>query len=311
MEKVSFQPLIEHLKENAANLNQMLNSLRTTDPRFNCDSIPAWFKNVIEPVFIAVHNYNPLRGPAVFDILFRDMLKVLLPGPAETSHDIKLNCRCLLLLNPPITAAEPRRLLETLITGLSRLNRYSDAAAEKWISLMQQILPLAKSMEDVLAAGRVAAWRCGMAHLRIIMPCPSTLDDKIREVIFPGENCHPLALKRRWNFGEATEPVAAGGFSGSGGEFSCPPRLKLHGDQVFASDGLRSFAIFADRFGRILHASDGAFLLKRAPEQTTNPKIAALLARYPDLTSWVYHDSTLFITCSSSHAIFIFGAIDG
>ena len=310
MEKVSFQPLIDHLRENAANLNQALDSLRSTDPRFDCDGVPAWFKDVIEPIFMAVHNYNPLRGPAIFDILFRDMLKCLIAGPTEISHSNRLNCRRLLLLNPAITATEPRRLLEALPIGLSRLNRYSGMAAENWIILMQKILPLAKNIDDVLAAGRVAAWRCGMAHLRNIMPCPSTLDDKIRELIFPGEQCHPAALKRRWNYGEATEPVAVGSFSSSGGEFSSPPRLKLLGEQVFASDGLRSFAVFADRFGRILHASSGAFLLKRPPDQTTKPQIATLITRYPDLTSWVYHDSTLFLTCSSSHAIFIFGAID-
>jgi len=69
MEKISCQPLIELLRENAESLNQLLKSFNNGSKRLNTDSIPGWFKEVIEPVFIAVHQHNPTLSRRVFDAL--------------------------------------------------------------------------------------------------------------------------------------------------------------------------------------------------------------------------------------------------
>ncbi len=315
MEKVTYAPLIALLQENAETLNQTLRSARAVSHQIDTADVPVWFAGVIEPVFTAIHQHDQKHSQKLFDILFRDMLSVLASPAAKADFAMNKDSRLLTALNPALTATNPTRVLKALTSAWPRISRYSPEAAKKWISMMQQIMPMIKDLKELLAAGRLAAWRCGMAHLRERVDVSAISDQRIMELIFSDEKDLTSNLKRRWNPGKITSAIAAGGFTGMGGTFSRPPLVALHGDLILVSDERYTRVLFADRFGHTLHdcspdlVNSSAYNLKPVKSATKNA--AEILGRYPDITSWVFHDATLFITTRSSHTVFIFGEIDG
>lgn len=315
MEKVTFQPLKALLKENAGNLNQILASFQAGGRRLNTHDIPAWFKEVIEPVFVAIHSHNETAAPKVFDALFSDMLAALSMPIAAIDHDILKNSRLLLQLNPALTAANPGRVLKALGSAAARIFKQSQSSARAWLALMQKIVPLAKTFKELLSTGRIAAWSCGMAHLRELIDWPATINPQIAAIIFADEKCQTDDLKSRWGSEKGTRHLAAGDFKGFGGLFTRPPMVAREANHIFASDGVHTAALFADRFGLVFLDNPDLIYdslhfaletLDKAP-----PEIARILCRYPDLTSWVFYDATLFYTTSSSHSVFVSGAVDG
>lgn len=314
MEKISYQPLIELLRENAENLNQQLKSFNNGSRRLNTDAVPGWCKDIIEPIFITVHQHNPAMSRRVFDALYNDMLQTLSSAAGHQSNQHLRSCRLLLVQNPALTAANPGRLIKTLSVATLRISRHSTTAAEKWLALMQKIFAAAGNIDQLLLAARFAAWRCGMAHLRHLTGSLSTLEPRLRDLIFADEKISEDDLSRSWAEGAGAKSFALGAFKGLQGKFMRPPRVFLDKNLVYAADGRYSAVIFADRYGALLH--DAPEIAEEAiPDALKSadmapPEAAKILSRYPDLTSWVYHDSTLFLTTASSHAVFIFGAIN-
>ncbi len=313
MEKISCLPLIELLRENAENLNQMLKSFNNGPGRLNTDAIPGWFKEVIEPVFIAVHQHNPAMSRRVFDALYNDMLQTLSSAAGHQSSQLLRSCRLLLTQNPALAAVNPGRLIKTLSVATTRISRHSITAAEKWLELMQKIFAAAGNIDQLLLAARFAAWRCGMAHLRYLTGSLSSLEPVLRDLIFADEKISEDDLNKTRAAGVDTTPVVLGSFKGLGGKFMRPPGVFLDNNLVYATDGRYSAVVFVDRYGALLHdapeiAEDSIPDALKSADMAP-PQAAKILSRYPDLTSWVYHDSTLFLTTASSHAVFIFGAI--
>jgi len=314
MEKIVFKPLIELLRENSDALNQSLRQAVATSNRFDPSAVPTWFRTVVEPIFAAVHELDKTRSRKVFDVLFRDTIDFLASGTAGADFELHQACRLLLLPNPRLTAANPARLLRTLVTAFKKILRHSSTTARAWMAMMEKIVVLAADLDELLIAGRFAAWRCGMAHLRQQLDFELKLKPEIISVIF-GDMPFSPDLKRPWAQGETSQGVAVGSFKGFGGEFIRPPRLTLRDSLVFVSDGRQTGVVFADRFGCSLlecsDAFDGAADFPLAPVSSASAAAAKILGRYKDLTTWAQHDSTLFLTTASSHSVFLFGAVDG
>ncbi|PKL41531.1 MAG: hypothetical protein CVV41_18245 [Candidatus Riflebacteria bacterium HGW-Riflebacteria-1] len=315
MEKVTFAPLIALLQENAEALNQSLSLAGSGARKLNAADVAAWFTAVIEPVFEAVHKHDLTRSRKVFDVLFRDMLSTLPSAVIAPDFEQYKDCRLLLRLNPRLSAGNPARVLGSLATALKKIARHSQTAARSWIELMQKIVPLVTDLDGLLTAGRIAAWRCGMAHLRELAAVSTSLDPQITASIFADKQALSEQLQQRWDSSGTTVAAAAGGFSGYGGPFTRPPRVSLRDGLIVVADDVQTRVLFADRFGHVLldcpddlkSSTDFA----PAPFSSASAPVAKILARYKDITSWVHHDSTLYLTTESSHAIFVFGAIDG
>lgn len=315
MEKITCKPLIELLRENADALNQALRQAAAASSRFDQTAVPAWLKTVIEPIFAAVHDRDKTRSRKVFDLLFRDMTEVLVAGASGFDLELHQACRLLLLPNPELTAANPVRLLRSLTTALKKILRHSSSAtAQAWLEIMRKIVVMAADIDELLVAGRFAAWRCGMAHLRQQLDFTGKLKPEIISAVF-GDMPFGPDLQRPWANNETSQGIAVGSFKGFGGEFMCPPRLILRDNMVFVSDGQHTGVVFADRFGCVLlecsDAFDGSIDFALAPVNSASSAAAKILRRYNDLTTWAQYDTTLFLTTASSHSVFLFGAVDG
>ncbi len=305
MEKITFTPLIELLEARAEALERAIEAAKVKNLRLT--EVPSWFKNVIEPVFSALFQHDPEIAARLFEPLFRNMLKVLCGN-----YNVPMMGACDLLIaaNPAVTGSVA--VLDAFNTALRKIGRISQAAAEKWLKLMQRIVPLAGSRDELLDAGKVAAWRCGMAHLRGLIADPQTLNPEILLLIFSGDKGCLAELKRRWNSDSAQTPIAVGAFTGFAGAFRRPPRIAFVENLVLAQDGKRWFAVFADRFGGVLldHPGPAGEPVFSSSATRKSGGVAAILKPYADLTSWVYHDETLFFTLASSHSIMVFGGVN-
>ncbi len=236
MEKITYQPLIELIRENAENLNQQLKSFNNGSRRLNTDSIPGWFKEVIEPVFIAVHQHNPTLSRRVFDALYNDMLQTMSSASVQQSDQQLRLCRLLLANNPELTTVNPGKLIKILSVATLRISRHSVPAAKKWLALMQKIFAAAGSIDQLLLAARFAAWRCGMAHLRHLTGSLSKLEPGLRDLIFADEKISENDLSKIWPDGAGTKPFSLGAFKGLQGKFMRPPRVFLDNNLVFVSN---------------------------------------------------------------------------
>ena len=312
MEKVTFKPLVELLKRESENLNQTLKSFRTTCGNLDTEKIPVWFKEVIEPVFIEVNAVDADKSMRVFRELYRFMLQQLV---SRADDRRARSCALLLKENPRLAAAHSSKLLSQLFLAQSRIEKHSQSAANEWLSVMGQIMPLTDDMNELLAAGRVAAWRCGMAHLRGLICDTEKVCKQIQKIIFSDQNIDLKENFKRWSSKDETEPLAVGGFTGLDGQFCYPPMVALDGEKLFAFDGQKFAVLFVDRFGAVFHdcpphLKENLRFNKKRPANIP-AKAREIIKSYNDLTSWVYHDSTLYLTLASSHSIFVFGAIDG
>lgn len=313
MEKVTYQPLLELIRQNADSLNQALKATMSATPAFRTDEIAGWVNRVIEPLFKAFFCQDAGKDYRLLDLLWRDMLATLsrretlahLPGAAAS--------RLLLTLKPSIFAGNLSAMLKAMTSAYTRISRYSPQAAEKWLTIMPKAIDAAENSDEVMAAGRLAAWKCGMAHLHSRLKHARQPSESVLKAIFEETPAEPASLLQRWP-GKNPAPVAAGAFSGLGGIFAAPPRVCLHENQIFASDGLSCAAVFADCHGSVLCDCSEAFIA--ALEFTASPTDSAsagarkILVQYDDLTSWVLHEQTLYLTIASSHSVFIFGAVD-
>ncbi len=313
MEKITFRPLLQYLKDNAEALNRTL-QLSGGSNNFDRHQAIEWCTQVIQPVFSAVHTHNAELAPKTAEILFHDMFRIFKTGLNAEKLQQAATCRLLLLIKPAITAPNPARALKKLDSALRHIRNFAPDAAFSWLELMQQAIPLCNSLDEVLVTGRIAAWRCGMAHLRLKLIIPADFNRNILSLIFAEKEIRIPRLLRPWLHDQQPVEAAISSFVGFEGNFSRPPLLTLQQNQVFASDGRTALAVFADRFGRTLYPcpesiAQGLIFAQKKPENLS-ATLAKVLKRYSDLTSWVCHDSTLFLTTENSHSIFAFGPIN-
>ncbi|MFZ5951675.1 MAG: hypothetical protein ACOYXC_13275, partial [Candidatus Rifleibacteriota bacterium] len=90
--------------------------------------------------------------------------------------------------------------------------------------------------------------------------------------------------------------------------------VSLKNDLVLAFDGSSCRALFSDRFGTVFHDYPGANIESLKIDKRKSDADALcqkILKPYHDITSWLFHENTLYLTLSSSHSVMIFGGIDG
>ncbi len=312
MEKITFPPLIELIKEKAETLNSLIRSANAISGRFNQARIPLWFQEIIQPVFQNLYKFDKSSTEKLFNLLFEDMLNSISGKHQDTEWATTVSSRLLIGLNPAICAQNPAKLFHPIICAFNKISKHSRESAKLWIEIMQQIIPEVKNLNELLFLGRVAAWRCGMAHLRDLIDFSQQIDEKFVSIIFPEDI---KTISERWGKNTDQKGISIGAFSGLNGKFLVPPKITSQENMIFVSDGFSTNAIFVDRYGATLQECNSGISdslkfsltpLKSAPENS-----AKILKKYEDLTSWVYQHSTLFLTTASSHSVFVFGGIDG
>lgn len=175
-----------------------------------------------------------------------------------------------------LVAEDPRRLVTAISNALCNLSAEKGAGELEWLKIMGALIRHCRDVESFLQAGKVAAWRCGMAHYRegALKGC-ETLAPNVFAKIFgldpgldePGKERVLQGLKTNHWYDPVYEPPPApggkraglsivaipGGFRGFGGPFMSPPRVKVMKGRIFLHDQKHYYILEADIFGSTLH----------------------------------------------------------
>lgn len=226
-----------------------------------------------------------------------------------------------------LVVAQPERVLAALSNAIYNLALEPAADPRCWIERLLALAPHLTSVEALLQAGQVAAWRCGMAHYRNgALAVARQLEPDLLAALFerPQAETGPLLdeLADPWfdpavSTGEKRLQLVGrvGGFVGFDGPFADPPEVTRFGERLYALDSQQAWLLFADRFGAVLKMQ-GSDLPAGDPEeeicfgidQAGNVSRGAYRAHFPELADWRSVASTehsLVVTLPHSHYLFL------
>jgi hypothetical protein len=163
-------------------------------------------------------------------------------------------------------AAAPLRMISALSHAALHLDTVPGARGDEWIGRMTQLGPRAASQDELLALGQVLAWTSGMSHFRsgALEKLPVLSADLVRAALGAPATVSPEALCARLRADRWYSPDAAvtaravrgleiGSFTGYGGSFPEPPKVRTAGEDFVLRSGERHFWLLVDAYGWTLH----------------------------------------------------------
>jgi hypothetical protein len=211
-----------------------------------------------------------------------------------------------------LVADQPVRVIGSLTNAVVNVASTPGARAADFVERLGAVVGDLRSVEDLLRAGEVAAWRAGLAHLReSALAAARSLAFGLASSILgaPRSDWSELsdALARDpWLDPGAPQVVSprlaaiVGGFRGFGGMFLSPPRVFTVDDHLLATDGQECWFLTADAFGATFHRADGSALRRAKAHSEKCPVEVPILGR---VTSAAAIHRTIALTGSASHGI--------
>ena len=123
----------------------------------------------VRPVVEAVHRHNPARVEPVLDVLYELSLELVgrgWMGPESRFPFLDGGWRGLGVTCAALLAEAPKRVAVALTNALYNLSQEPSARPDAWIDGMAAVGRRTTDLEEWLEAGKVLAWRCGLAHYR-------------------------------------------------------------------------------------------------------------------------------------------------
>ena len=314
--------------------NARFESARHVAPRLNADALFDFIRQAMAPLVLAVDTQTPERVPAVVDAGFAVGLSLVSAGIWPSSPRIGLLKRAYTTTFCALSQAlalDPHHLLPKLSNALLTpgLN------AELWLACMEGMAGALTTPAQVLDAGIVCAWRCGLAHYReAALTRLELLPNAALSALFAPQQGDVSALKAalvsRWYRADAPllgNQIAArvGAFVGLGGQFSAPPIVCSDGVDLYVRSAVSQWLLIADAYGMSLHTALPEEIAAIAPPQKQlplgmpkqwqwpyqnmcqNPRAVSMqrveLSRWGEITSVASTADTYAITHARSYAI--------
>lgn len=180
---------------------------------------------------------------------------------------------------PSLLAQEPQALLTAVANALVHWSSFGGGGY--WLRTFETLAARARSADELLRAGQVAAWRHGLAHYRdSALERARQLDRELLALALtvpPGDwsdEMLPRMARNRW-YRPDKPPQAAprvmigvGAFVGFGGRFAEPPLVGTIDGELLLHSGGQRYSLHADVYGaNVQPHSDG----KLAPARELPP----------------------------------------
>lgn len=326
-------PLAQALEKGRGAFNARFAQARSASKSLDPEIFRRHLVEIVEPIARSVSASEPDKVQGAVEVLFDlslDLMGKGYFGEEPRCPELLDTWRELLPAIPGLLAKSPRRVAAALTNASVTLSRPGAANAHAWIASMAKVASHCADAEAYLSAGKVAAWRWGMASHRdaaldLLASMPeatasAALDLPVGEVL-------PVpvlleALGDPWRRAEdAKKPAGAkalaimgrvGGFRGFGGPFVCPPDVVAQAGRLLAFDTEGCYALFADAYGssfeRVPSVSAnlgrgvGPFVLHPSGA-VARGELSMILPALRNASSWACTEHTLAVAIPESHKI--------
>lgn len=316
MEKLTYPPLIEHLKSEAAFYNQLYADYEIQHRAVDKTVLQKWIVQVLEPIVASVTKEKPDAVPLVFKSFYTALLSLLGSGTALSHEEEYIAGWNLCKQIPHLVTSSPQKIIRSINAALQSVRTYQPLRTMDWIWMMHSSIPSCQTVEQFLHCGRITAWLCGLAHLKEaaakgFQSLPTELQNNLQQAC-PSNQKLPDLFTASWPAETPQFVGEAGGFTGLNGTFISPPLLAESGEHIVAADSRGSFVLFADAFGNVLlpHPSDAVAISKNANRYSLTT-FQNMYGNVPlpldDISSCVLKATCFAFTLHSSHYIYLYG----
>lgn len=318
MEKISFPPLIAHLQEQEAYYNQLCHAYEIQHGALEAAALSSWMVQVIEPTLQAIAIQHHEQIATVFKAFFNELLKILGGSAHSYIENEYRNAWLMLQVMPDLLATQPLRLLKAVNSAIDSIREHQPEQVSTWIESMGKLAPHCSTVDEFLNCGRIVAWSLGLAQLRdkaldVCKNIKPALKTRIQEQCLQGIALE-TALNSNWhNISQPEFSGEVGGFIGYGANFTQVPLVALVNNHIVATDHKTCNILYADSFGKVL-LPEVPYPVESVVQQINLQawwrfveKYGKTIIGFEDVSSSVMLNSTLVLTRTSSHYLYIFG----
>ena len=275
---------------------------------------------VVVPIVDAVSTPMAERTAGVLDALYSVSIQLFctsLLGPGAKNPAVNRVWTELLPALTHLLVRDPQRLVAALSNAAHNIAATPEAKLDFWVKDLLRLAPHCTDVSDLLEAGKIAAWRAGMAHYRKgALAAAKVLPPALAEASLQA----PVEMAERWQ----SDPWAelggrvnlsivgrAGAFRGFGGKFIRPPTVQSTAGQLFANDGEGTWQLIADRFGCVFIRHDvpprneQSGVTVKFDGLVVFPDQRAMFSELASATSFAFDGVTLAVTIPTSHAVYL------
>ncbi len=332
-------PFASILEDQRARFNLRFADARRARPRLDPAAFADHLRGPVAGIVSAVAQAAPERAADVAGVLFDlslDLVGEELLGPASRYPHLVDGWRTLLPGLARFVAQAPREVVGAVTNALYNLSVTPGARPDEWSRSLAALSSVCPDSAALLEAGKVSAWRAGLAHYRAsaldvcrtlpppvgraalgLEPAPAALDGLLDQLaadpwLRPGQGGNSSNRQLRL-------VARAGAFRGFGGQFMAPPRVTVADGHFVVTDGGSYWWLAADVHGAVLQRTspprgkarpEPAFRVDRAGQVAA----AGQSQTFPELAGSASQASlghTLAVTLPLSHAIYLVAFADG
>ncbi len=320
------------LERNRRGFNAQFMQARQMAPSLDGEEFAAHLRGNVAPIVGACDAISSERTHEVVEVLYELSLQLMSKGLLGNQTRNPLLQKAWTQLLPHLAnqiVLSPRRVVGSVCNAVVALSQTPKVRAENWMQMMREVAPACADVETFLCAGRVLAWRCGMAHTREnALHLGRSLPANIVRFLFNLPNdTTSAALEQMWSnlqndvWISPTEAAVSsprssslklvaqvGDFRGFGGNFQSPPRVTSENGAFYVSEQSQSWRIFADVFGATLIRVRGEVVASPSSFASV-PNWNRVLETFPEAQnalSTAFDGRTIALTMATSHRVFLF-----
>ena len=326
----------EALLRNRDRYNTKFALARHTYPALDGEAFGKHLKKTVEPIVESISENDVEKIDAVTDALYDLSLELI--GKDFFGRQIRYpsvldGWEILLPLIPNLLSKDPLKLTSAVTNALYNLSIEPNARPSFWIETMIEIGKLCEDTEEFLEAGKIIAWRAGLAHyregalevcrdLKTEIACAALGINEVQNIeslisqleqdpwLNPQEFLGGITKEKRLRV-----VSVVGAFRGFGGLFIAPPKITYTDGQFLIYDSENWWAMTADCFGATFHRM-GQTISRLKNESNPNFRIdekgkvemnehRASFHHLAEGTSFAADETTLAVTLPLSHSVYL------
>lgn len=260
--------------------NARVAAARVRAPGFAIDRFTAFLEQQVDPLVMAVAAQDPDAVQRCATAMFDMGVELIIHGLVANGGQASLAIRIWGDIAPGIVALiarDPAGSLGSLTNAAIQMGAIDGARGEEWLAMIAILAPEARDSRELRALAAMAAWRSGASHFRDGALAVAGTLPPILACAAVGASGDDWAMtagayaRDRWWRPGGMPPASKSGclvgkFTGFGGRFGQPPRVRACEQGFFVASGDHTFLLIADTYGATLHKAS-------AEEFSTSPEL--------------------------------------